>query len=74
MSNVNRMNAQHERPLIHLVGDDDRKLHATWSRSGKRLIVSVYRDVNSPIQIELTESQVSELGQFLLESREDMLG
>lgn len=51
--------------------DDDEggRLHATWSRSGKRLIVTVTRRGNRA-QVELRPDQVEELAAFLAIRRE----
>jgi hypothetical protein len=58
-----------ERPAIQLDDDDRNCLHAGWSRSGKRLIVSVvprgrWHDAS---QIELDPAQVERLKEFLAE-------
>ena len=56
-------------PRITLDDADGRRLHAVWSRSGKRLGVSVstvtWRDFE---QMELRPDQVQELIDFLLET------
>lgn len=65
------MSANHDARQIDLASAEGRHLRAIWSRSGKRLIIDVFREVNSPEQIELTPEQVRELGEFLLESGSD---
>ena len=49
--------------------DDDEggRLNATWSRSGKRLIVTVSRRA-SVAQVELTHADVEHLARFLAET------
>ena len=49
---------------MRLVDDEGGHLHATWSRSGKRLIVTVTRR-GEPAQIELRPVQVHELARYL---------
>ncbi|MGH2958439.1 MAG: hypothetical protein ACRDKE_02460 [Solirubrobacterales bacterium] len=64
------MGDKYERAVIALDGDENDHLHATWSRSGKRLIVTVSRR-GASAQVELTPTQVAELGTFLAESNDD---
>lgn len=46
--------------------DDERKfLHATWSRSGKRVIVTVGRSGDAAGQVELTPERAKRLAAFL---------
>jgi hypothetical protein len=54
-----------DRPAL-VLGDDERRfIHATWSRSGKRAILSVGRSWDSAGQVELTPEQASQLAAFL---------
>ena len=54
-----------ERPALSL-NDDDAVLHAQWSRSGKRLIITVSTPMTIEAkQIELTEVQAETLATFL---------
>jgi hypothetical protein len=52
------------RQAIDLADDEGGELNAIWSRSGKRLIVTVDRRGHHA-QIELTHEQVDELARFL---------
>jgi hypothetical protein len=58
---------KHDAPRITLDDADGRRLYAVWSRSGKRLGVSVstetWRDFQ---QMELRPEQVQELIEFLV--------
>jgi hypothetical protein len=59
-----------ERPVLEIKDGDKNRLHAGWSRSGKRLILSILRrgkwdDVG---QVELTPAQVEELKTYLEET------
>jgi hypothetical protein len=56
-----------DRPVIVLDDDESKRLHATWSRSGKRLIVTVTtKTFGTPYaQVELRPEQVAELRDFL---------
>jgi hypothetical protein len=51
---------------IALDDDEDRRLHATWSRSRKRLIVTVTTR-QAQAQVELRPEQVEALTRFLSE-------
>ncbi len=57
----------YERPSIRIEGDDHRFIDAQWSRSWKRLIITVRRggDWDTAQQVELTPEQVQELASFL---------
>jgi hypothetical protein len=55
-----------ERRPITIEDDENRRLHATWSRSGKRLIVTV-TTTQAHAQVELTPEQVEGLAEFLSE-------
>jgi hypothetical protein len=61
--------AKQDAPRITLDDADGWRLHAVWSRSGKRLGVSVstvtWRDIQ---QMELRREQVQELIDFLVET------
>ena len=59
------MDSDSERPALRLDDDEHRFIHATWSRSGKRVIVSVGRSRDSAGQVELTPEQAERLGDFL---------
>lgn len=50
--------------MAHFDDDEGARLHATWSRSGKRLIVTVSRRGNY-VGVELRPEQVEELAAFL---------
>lgn len=55
-----------DRPVIELDDDENRRLHATWSRSGKRLIVTATTsNWAKPMQVELRPDQVERLIEFL---------
>ena len=56
--------ASDERPTIQLEDDEGGHFHATWSRSRKRLIVTVRRR-GEWAQIELRPEQVEELAGYL---------
>ena len=53
------------RPVLRLDDDELKFLHATWSRSGKRVIVSVGKSWDSAGQVELTPAQAERLAVFL---------
>ena len=60
-----------ERPTV-LIEDAERKfVHATWSRSGKRVILSVGRSWGDGGQVELTPDQASDLAAFLTASPDE---
>lgn len=59
-----RAMASEERQAIRLEDDEGGSLHATWSRSGKRLIVTVTRRGERG-QVELQPVQVDELARYL---------
>jgi hypothetical protein len=67
-----RAMARSDRPVIVLDDDENQRLHATWSRSGKRLIVTVTttRFEAPHAEVELRPEQVSELCGFLGSSPE----
>jgi hypothetical protein len=51
---------------------DGNRLHAIWSRSGRRLIISLFSQrggFESKGQAELTHDQVEQLSAFLAESK-----
>lgn len=54
------------RPTIQLEDEETGKLHATWSRSGKRLTLTVERR-GRYAQVELRPDQVAELARYLKE-------
>jgi hypothetical protein len=56
--------ASDERPTIRLQDDEGGHFDATWSRSGKRLIVTVNRR-GQWAQVELRPEQVDELARYL---------
>jgi hypothetical protein len=56
---------KHDRPALRIDGDDQRFIHATWSRSGGRAIVSVGRSWDSAQQVELTAEQAGRIAAFL---------
>jgi hypothetical protein len=49
-----------QRPVIRLEDEEGGSLHATWSRSGKRLIVTLTRG-DAYAQVELRPEQVEKL-------------
>jgi hypothetical protein len=53
-----------ERLPIAIDDDEGRRLHATWSRSGKRLVVTV-TTTQAHAQVELRPEQVEALAEFL---------
>jgi hypothetical protein len=53
-----------ERPIIRLADDEGGELYAIWSRSGKRLVVTVDRGGQYG-QVELRPEQVVELARYL---------
>lgn len=53
-----------ERGVVEFVDDEGDRLHATWSRSGKRLIVTVWGR-GTWAQVELRPDQVSDLAKWL---------
>jgi hypothetical protein len=59
-----------DQPAIQLDDGEGNRLHAVWSRSGKRLIVSVAArgKWDAAGQVELTSDQVAALRDFLAES------
>ena len=58
-----------ERPTFELLDAENNRLHAAWSRTGKRLILSVFRGRWEPMgQAELKPDQVEQLAAFLAES------
>ena len=59
------MSKKPERPALHLDDDEWRFLHAIWSRSGKRVIVSVGRSWDEAGQVELMPEQAKRLAAFL---------
>jgi hypothetical protein len=56
--------ASEERPTIRLADDEGGEFYAIWSRSGKRLIVTVDRR-GQHAQVELRPDQVAELARYL---------
>jgi hypothetical protein len=53
-------------PVIELDDGENRRLHATWSRSGKRLIVTATTSSwDKSMQVELRPDQVERLIEFL---------
>jgi hypothetical protein len=59
--------AEAARHPITIDDDEGRRLHATWSRSGKRLIITVTTS-QAHAQLEMTPEQVEALAAFLSES------
>ena len=59
------MSSEFERPVLRLDDDERKFLHAAWSRSGRRLIVSVGRSWDEAGQVELTPEQAERLAAFL---------
>jgi hypothetical protein len=58
-----------ERHALQLDDDENRRLHAVWSRSGKRLIVTATtQQWGEERQVELRPEQVTTLIQFLSET------
>jgi len=61
--------AKSEQPVTSLVGDEGHIVHATWSRAGRNLILTVARDGNwsEYTQVVLSQEQAADLGDFLNE-------
>jgi hypothetical protein len=61
---------QEERPMIQLDDGESNRLHAIWSRSGKRLILSVAPQGtwDQAGQVELDAEQAEQLRAFLAET------
>ena len=59
------MRKDSERLALRLDDDERKFLHAIWSRSGKRVIVSVGRSWDEAGQVELTPEQAKRLAAFL---------
>jgi hypothetical protein len=59
-----------ERPVVEFEDTEHNRLHATWSRSGKRLILSVIGRGrwDEAKQVELDPEQVQELRTLLDET------
>jgi hypothetical protein len=57
-----------ERDAVELHDDEGGRLNAVWSRSGKRLIVTVHRR-GEWAQVELRPNQVEDLAAFMSERR-----
>ena len=57
-------------PVFEVEDGENNRLHADWSRSGKRLILSIVRrgKWDDVAQAELTPAQVEELRTFLEET------
>jgi hypothetical protein len=60
--------ANEDRPVIQLTGEQNRIVHATWSRSKKNVIVTVAGDEHwsDYQQTLLTPTQAEQLAHFLL--------
>jgi hypothetical protein len=56
--------AEPARHPITIDDDEGRRLHAKWSRSGKRLIVTVTTS-QAHAQVEMTPQQLAALAAFL---------
>jgi hypothetical protein len=54
-----------ERPALRLEDAERKFLHATWSRSGKRVILSLGRSWDETAQVELTPEQAERFAAFL---------
>jgi hypothetical protein len=55
-----------DRPVLQLDDGEHRRLHATWSRSGKHLILTVTTaSWEKSVQVELRPDQVERLTEFL---------
>ena len=59
--------SQADASALRVDGDDGQFLHATWSRSGKRMIVSVGPTWDQAQQVALTRQQADELASFAAE-------
>jgi hypothetical protein len=57
-----------ERPNVLIHGDERTFAHAQWSRSGRRVILSVGRSWDEAGQVELTPEQALELARFLADA------
>lgn len=54
-----------ERLTFDVDDDEGSHLNATWSRSGRRLVITVHRSHGHHEQIALTPAQVAELAAYL---------
>jgi hypothetical protein len=59
--------AKRDRESVWLDGDEGDRLHAVWSRSGKRLIVTIWKR-GYPTQIELPPAELDKLTRFVVKS------
>jgi hypothetical protein len=50
---------------MRLAGEEERFLHATWSRSGKNLILTVGSSWDDSQQVLLSPDRAVDLGEFL---------
>ena len=57
--------ATEDRPTLKLDGDEERFIHATWSRSGKNVILSVGKSWDEAEQVLLSPDQAAGLAEFL---------
>ncbi len=57
-----------EQRALAIEDDEGRTLHLTWSRSGKRLVLTATMPRHDPRQVELRPEQVEELIDFLRET------
>jgi hypothetical protein len=59
--------AKEERPATQITGEEEHVVHATWSRSGKNLILTVARNAHwaDYRQVLLSPQQADELSRFL---------
>jgi hypothetical protein len=61
------MAKQADRPAIKVTGEEDQILHATWSRSGKNMVLTVAPNRHSDDfqQVLLSTTQAADLARFL---------
>jgi hypothetical protein len=62
---VGGVSKEFERPALRLDDDERKFLHATWSGSGTRVIVTVGRSCDEAGQVELAPRQAKRLAAFL---------
>lgn len=66
-----RLGRMADQAAIHIEGENGRIVHATWSRSGRNLILTVSRDdgYSSSEQVLLSPEKTSDLAAFMQAGR-----
>lgn len=56
-----------DQPATQIEGEDEQVVHATWSRSGRNLILTVAKDAgfSASQQVLLSPEQATELADFM---------